>query len=58
MRLIRHLKDTAQLARDQRRDSRETLEQAHKRIDELEDLVCDLICNIRDRWGDETTEES
>jgi hypothetical protein len=56
--LIRHLKDTAELACFQQRDNPETLEQAHKRIDRLENLVCELICNIRDRWGDETAEES
>jgi hypothetical protein len=50
---IRHLKDPAELACFQQKDNLETLEQAHKRIDRLENLVCELICNIRDRWGDE-----
>jgi len=58
LKLIRHLKETAELARDQRRNGHETLEQADRRINQLEDLICDLIDNIRDRWGDETTERS
>lgn len=58
MKLIRHLKDTAELACFQRRDNHETLEQAHKRIDQLESLVSDLIENIQDRWGDESATES
>ncbi|HTZ97951.1 MAG TPA: hypothetical protein VMB18_16235 [Terriglobales bacterium] len=53
MTLIRHLKDTAELACFQRKDKHGTLEQAHERIDNLEDLICDLINNIRDRYGDE-----
>ncbi len=56
MKLIRYLKDTAQLACFERRAKHETLAQAHERIDKLEDLVCDLICNIRDRYGDEPSE--
>ncbi len=57
MTLIRHLKDKAELACFQQKDNLETLEQAHKRIDRLENLACELICNIRDRLGDERTEE-
>lgn len=53
MKLIRHLKDTAELACFQRKDKHGTLEQAHERIDRLEDLVCDLINSLRDRYGDE-----
>ena len=58
MKLIRHLKDSAELACFQGRNNRETLEEAHKRIDQLEGLVSDLIDNIRDRWGDEPTREA
>ena len=58
MKLIRHLKDTAELACFQRRDNHESLEQAHKHIDQLENLVSDLIENIRDRLGDEPSRES
>jgi hypothetical protein len=46
VKLINRLKDTAELACFQRKDKHETLEQAHKHIDKLEDLVLDLIDNI------------
>jgi hypothetical protein len=49
---IRHFKETAELACLQQRDNPETLEQAHKRIDRLENLICELIRNIQGRFGD------
>lgn len=57
MKPIRHLKETAELACFRRRERHETIEQAHSRIDDLEDLVLDLIDNIQDRRGYESAGE-
>lgn len=54
--LIRHLAETSDWLCFKRTNSTGTLEEAHARIDQLENLVNDLIKHIRDRWGEENVE--